>query len=269
MEEERVGEAVRALCCWDNESPRVGIILGTGLGSATSRLETTARIPYADIPHFCQSTAVGHAGEWLCGRWRGTPVAVMSGRFHLYEGYSFEQIGRAIRVMHGLGVDTLVVTNAAGGLSPDLRVGDLVVIEDHVNFAFCNPRRDPVVSGGGPCRSGTFYDRGLHRSALAAAEGAGIRARSGVYIGVTGPNYETRAEYRFFRGLGDVVGMSTVPEATTAANLGMRVLGISTVTNVCDPDHLETTSGEEVAAAARNAADRVGAVIDGVLNGLS
>jgi len=223
------------------------------------------RTPYSDVPHFPRSTALSHAGEWLSGSWEEVPVAVMSGRFHLYEGYSLEEITRPVRVMAALGVKTLIVTNAAGGLAPGLQVGDLLVLEDHINFT----TRFPIAAAGDPpllpCRASLVYAPHLREQVLAAAEREGLPVRSGVYIGVTGPNYETRAEYRFFRRIGDVVGMSTVPEALVAARCGMQVLGLSTVTNVCDPDHLGTTSGEEVAAAARSAERRIRTLLSATL----
>lgn len=254
--------------------PRVGLILGTGLGGIAAELSRVQRVPYSEIPQFPRSTALSHAGEWLFGDWGAsngpaTPVAVMSGRFHLYEGYSFEQVTRPIRVMAALGVRTLIITNAAGGLASGLRVGDLVVIEGHVNFTSQFPceapgepefERLPIAR-----RGGAIYDAALQQGMLKVAEQEGVRVRSGVYIGVTGPNYETRAEYRFFRQIGDVVGMSTVPEAMAAVRCGMRVAALSTVTNVCDPDDLATTSGDEVAAAARGAEDQVRKLLRGFL----
>ncbi len=248
--------------------PRVGLILGTGLGGISAELTGVERVPYRSIPQFPRSTALSHAGEWLFGEWAtgdgpATPVAVMSGRFHLYEGYCFEEVTRPIQVMAALGVKTLIITNAAGGLASGLRVGDLVVIRDHINFTSRFPCGAPGDSDSEaePCplarRGGEIYDAALQEQLLRIAEEAGIRARSGVYIGVTGPNYETRAEYRFFRQIGDLVGMSTVPEALAAVRCGMRVAALSTVTNVCDPDDLATTSGDEVAAAARGAEDRI------------
>jgi purine-nucleoside phosphorylase len=244
---------------------RVGLILGTGLGAVAQGVKVRARIPYREIPSFPVSTALGHAGEWISGEWNGIDLAIMSGRFHLYEGYPFDLIIRPIEVMRELGVETLIVTNAAGGLRPGLRVGDLIVLNDHVNFGFVTPQTPVLPLGGDRGHSRRLYDEGLIDSACRAADVRGIRLFPGTYVGVTGPNYETRAEYRFFRQIGDVVGMSTVPEASAAAALGMRVLGLSTVTNVCDPDDLGVTSGAEVAAAARASEGHLRTILQAVL----
>lgn len=268
-EEDRIEAAVRFLAARTEAPPRVGLILGTGLGGVAAGMTEVSRTPYGEIPYFPRSTALSHAGEWLSGRWENLPVAVMSGRFHLYEGYSLEEITRPVRVMAALGVETLIVTNAAGGLASGLAVGDLLLLEDHINFT----TQFPVAAAGQapllPCRASAAYDPELRQLVLAAAEREGLAVRSGTYIGVTGPNYETRAEYRFFRQIADVVGMSTVPEALVASRCGLRVLGLSTVTNVCDPDHLGTTSGEEVAAAARSAERRIRTLLNATLRDIA
>jgi purine-nucleoside phosphorylase len=242
----------------------VGIILGTGLGALAGEVTGATSVRYEDIPHFPRATAIGHKGQLTFGRLGSASVLVMEGRFHLYEGYDRAALALPIYVLRRFGVQFLIVTNACGGVDPDHEVGDLLIIDDHMDFmlgervgASVSPvrfSREPVAS----CR----YDRELVERAIDAARRIEIVAHRGVYVGVTGPNYETRAEYRLFRGIGgDAVGMSTVPEVTVAASLGMRVLGLSTITNVCRPDALGTTGGNEVAAAAAAAAPRLCAVV--------
>jgi purine-nucleoside phosphorylase len=247
-----------------SERPRVGIILGSGLGSVGDAIEKAAAIDYGDVPHFLQSTAVGHRGRLLCGRLSGVPVIAMQGRFHCYEGYSAAEATFPVRVMKALGIELLVVSNAAGGLNPDFAAGDVMVIDDHINLLNRNPLvgiNDDRLGPRFPDMSAP-YDRGLGDRALAIARRHDFVCHRGVYIAVLGPTYETRAEIRMLRYIGgDAVGMSTVPEVIVAAHTGIRVLGISTITNVCSPDVPHQTSGEEVVATAETARDKLQAIV--------
>lgn len=241
--------------------PKVGIILGSGLGGFAAQVIAEATVPYSAIPGFPVSTAIGHKGQLTLGRFAGHEVAVLEGRFHLYEGYSADQIVRPVRLLTALGVEILIATNAAGGLNPDYRVGDVVVVEDHVNMMWTKPRL-----GSGENSPPEFYDRELVERALAASRVAGVIPQTGVYVGMTGPNYETRAEYRWLRQIGDLVGMSTIPEVVTARALGMRVLALSVVSNACNPDSLEPTDGAHVVAAVAKAEGRIREIVRGVLD---
>ncbi len=251
--------------------PRVGIILGTGLGGFTTQIDVEQSWPYDQVPHFPKSTAVGHRGQLCCGRVAGVPLITMEGRFHLYEGYSAQQITLPVRVMDRLGVELLIVSNASGGIHPQLCVGDIVVIEDHINGMFANPLiglNEPAYGPRFPDMSRP-YASDLIEQSLATARRQGFRASRGTYVSVVGPNYETRAEYRYYRQIGgDVIGMSTVPEVIVAAQLGLKVLAISTVTNVCRPDCLSETNGHEVAAAAASAESKLRVIVREVLEGL-
>ncbi len=249
-------------------TPAVGLILGSGLGAVADAIADPVVIPYGEVPGFARSTAVGHAGRLVCGTIGGRPIVAMQGRFHLYEGWPIEKVVLPVRLMHALGARTLAVTNAAGGVNPRYRVGDLMLIDDQINLMFRNPlvgENDESIGPRFPDMSAP-YDPTLIAAALRAAMTAGIPLQCGVYAGMLGPTYETRAEYRMVRGLGaDAVGMSTVPEVIAAVHAGMRVLGISVITNACSPDDLGETTGEQVASAAAAAAERVRDLILGVL----
>jgi purine-nucleoside phosphorylase len=249
-------------------APQAGIILGTGLGPLAESIDTCAAISYDDIPHFPRSTAPGHRGQLRFGHLAGVPVVAMEGRFHTYEGYGPQQTAFPVHVMNDLGVKLLIVSNASGGMNPHYRAGDVVVVDDHINLMGGGPAlfpRDRTNAASYTFR-GTPYDVALVERALALSQQGNFRAHRGVYIAVRGPNFETRAEYRFFRRLGgDVVGMSTVPEVLAARDCGLRVLALSTVTNVCLPDALKPTSGEIVIATANCAAENVRRIILGVL----
>lgn len=266
-----VQQATQSVRARWNGTPRVGLILGTGLGALAQEIQAEASIPYPEIPHFPQSTVLGHKGQLVCGTLAGQTVVAMEGRFHLYEGYSAAQVTFPIRVMKELGCHFLVVSNAAGGLNSLHRKGDLVVIEDHINLMSVNP-----LIGPNDERLGTRfpdliepYDRGLQRMALQAALESNIVAHRGVYVGVVGPNLETRAEYRFLRGIGaDVVGMSTVPEVLVAVHAGLKVLGFSIVTDMCLPDALVPVSHEEIIAVAQEAEIKLRTIVRKVLEGL-
>jgi purine-nucleoside phosphorylase len=246
-------------------TPRIALILGSGLGGVAAEIEVASSIPYREIPGFPVSTAIGHKGQLTLGHFAGVPVAVMEGRFHRYEGYPAEQITRPIELLRALGVETLIATNAAGGLNPDFGVGDVVVIRDHVNLM--GPQSLGPARTAGPLGDRGLsairpdYDPDLAELTLDAIRQAGGRELSGTYIGMTGPNYETRAEYRFLRQIGDLVGMSTVPEVIAARSLGMRAVGLSVVSNACNPDQLEPTDGAQVVAAVSRAAGLVGTTL--------
>jgi purine-nucleoside phosphorylase len=235
--------------------PRVGAILGSGLGAAAAALTDTVTIPYDSIPHFARSTAHGHSGQLVCGLLHGVPVVVMEGRQHAYEGYPMAQITFPVRVLARLGAELLIVTNACGGLNPQYRTGDLMVIEDHINLMGDNPLigiNDERLGPRFPDMSAPYTPALVE--ALAVARRHNFVAHRGVYVAVTGPNLETRAEYRFLRTIGaDVVGMSTVPEVLVAVHSGLRVLGISVITDMCLPDALEVATVEQILATARAA----------------
>jgi purine-nucleoside phosphorylase len=248
--------------------PRAGIILGSGLGAVGDEIELEQAIEYGEVPHFLKSTAVGHKGRLLCGRLSGVAVVAMQGRFHCYEGYSAERATFPVRVMKALGIELLIVSNAAGGLNPNYAAGDVMVIEDHINLL----NRNPLVGVNDDNLGPRFpdmnapYDRRLGNEALAIARQHDFACHRGVYIAMLGPTYETRAEIRWLRYIGgDAVGMSTVPEAIVAGHAGLRVLGLSTITNVCSPDKAHTTSGEEVVATANTARDKLKAIVSGVI----
>ena len=261
---DKITEAAATIAArWPHE-PAAGIILGSGLGGIASALADRVTIPYDEIPHFARSTAHGHAGQLVCGLLEGVPVVVMEGRQHAYEGYPLSQITFPVRVLRWLGAGLLVVTNACGGLNPMYRTGDLMVIDDHINLMNDNPLigiNDERLGPRFPDMSAP-YTPALIDVALAAARRGDFAAHRGVYVAVTGPNLETRAEYRFLRGIGaDVVGMSTVPEVIVAVHAGLAVLGISVITDMCLPDALEVATVEKILAVARSAEPKLHALI--------
>ncbi len=245
----RIDEAVEHVRNRHDGEPELGIVLGTGLGALVDDIEIEAAIDYEGIPHFPVSTVESHSGRLIFGRLEGRAVMAMQGRFHFYEGYTLQQVTFPIRVMQRLGVRTLIVSNACGGMNPIYRRGDLMRIDDHINLIGDNPLRGPNLDDLGPRFPDMSepYDRGLGVLVDRLALEAGIRLHVGVYVAVAGPNLETRAEYRFLRMIGaDVVGMSTVPEVIVARHGGMRVLGLSIVTDECFPDALEPVDVEEI-----------------------
>jgi purine-nucleoside phosphorylase len=252
---------------WDVR-PRCGIVLGSGLGLVGESVELDTAIDYGDIPHFLKSTAVGHRGRLLCGKLNGVPVALMQGRFHCYEGYSAERATFPVRVMKALGIELFIVSNAAGGLNPHFACGDIMVIDDHINLLNRNPLigvNDDQLGPRFPDMSAP-YDRRLGDRVLAIARKYDFVCHRGVYVAMLGPTYETRAEIRFLRYIGgDAAGMSTVPEAIVAAHAGLRVLGLSTITNICSPDKQVVTSGHEVIATAETARDKLQPIVAGVI----
>ncbi len=244
--------------------PKVGIILGTGLGGVADQIDQEAVIDYAQIPHFPESTVECHAGNLVCGKFNGMDVVAMEGRFHSYEGYSMQEITFPVRVMRAMGAELLIVSCAAGGLNPLYRQGDLIVIEDHINLMGGNPLVGVNDDKLGPRWPDMVepYDQKLVDQALQIALESGIVAHRGVYVAVTGPNLETRAEYRFLRGIGaDIVGMSTVPEVLVAVHAGMKVLGLSIITDNCLPDALKPANIDEIVATANVAAPKLAHIV--------
>jgi len=231
------------------QTPRFGIVLGTGAGQLASAIETEATIPYSELPGFPTSTALGHAGKFVCGRLQNQPVIAMQGRFHMYEGYSAVQSTIGVQTMAQLGVKYLLVSNAAGGINPKFRSGEVMLITSHIDLMFRPvPAAESLIDGLRPAlRSDSVYDLELIAQAEACARQHNFTVHRGIYCGLLGPNYETRSEYRFLRRIGgDTVGMSTIPEVRIASRLGLRVLGLSIVTNVANPDQLARTTGHEV-----------------------
>lgn len=258
--------------------PRVAIVLGSGLGGLADDIEQPHAIPYGDIPHFPRSTVEGHAGRLVFGTLEGVPVVAMQGRFHLYEGYTPQEVVRPVRVMRRLGADVLIVTNAAGGLNPSYRVGDLMAISDHIGLptmAGVNPLRGPNDARLGPRFPAmtSAYDADLRLFAAHAASEGGSVLHAGIYAMVAGPNYETPAELRFLRLIGaDAVGMSTVPEVIAARHAGMRVLAVSCITNetlAVEGAEAPAAVHADVLAAATLAAGRLTGVVRGVLHRLA
>ena len=272
VDESRVGESAAAIRAVWSTKPRVGLVLGSGLAGIADLIHVEASLDYGRIPHFPRVTALGHRGRLICGHLEGVPVVAMEGRCHRYEGHSLFEVTRPVRVLHRLGIELLVLTNASGGLRPGLQSGDVLVMEDHINLMGSHPLRAPL-STAASARQPTHvptYDPQLVERACRVARGLGFTAHTGVYAAMTGPCYETRAEYRFLRRIGaDVVGMSTVPEAILASRLGVSVLGLSAVTNVCRPDDLATTSGEAVLQAARSTETRMRGIVAGVLGAMA
>lgn len=248
--------------------PRAGIILGTGLGSLAAQIEKEVVLEYGEIPHFPRSTSISHTGQLVCGRLEGLGVVAMEGRFHAYEGYTHQQITFPVRVMKALGADLLIVSNAGGGMNPQHDKGDILVIEDHINLMLGNPLIGVNDESLGPRFPDMIapYDPELIAAALEIARQGDFAAHKGVYVAVTGPNLETRAEYRFLRAIGaDVVGMSTVPEVIVAVHAGMRVLGLSIITDRCLPDALQPVSIEDILATAAKAEPNLRKIVLGVL----
>ena len=259
-------DAVAAIRARTTTAPKIAVILGSGLGALAGEVAGATRIPYGDVPGWQRSTAPGHAGELVVGRLEGKDVAVMSGRLHYYEGYDIAAIGFPVRVLRAWGVDTLVITNACGGLNPSFVAGDLMVINDHINFMGANPLRGPNDDRLGP----RFPDMvGTYTEELRElAHSVDHDLREGVYVAVAGPNYETPAELRMMRGWGaDAVGMSTVPEVLVARHGGMRILAIATVTDMATgiPGQIDHVTAEQVLAVANRAGKRLGELIKGVI----
>jgi purine-nucleoside phosphorylase len=253
--------------------PQVGLILGSGLNALADEVQDADRIPYADIPHYGRTSVSGHRGQVVIGHLAGQEVFIMQGRIHCYEGISLQRATLPVRVMHELGIRTLIVTNAAGGINPSYRAGDLMLIQDHIGLMAMtggNPLWGPNDDSLGPRfpPMNKAYDPALRRLALKVAGELGLALHQGVYVGLGGPTFETPAEVRYLRMIGgDAVGMSTVPEVIVARHMDMRVLGISGISNaaVHDPGAEEEASHEEVLAAGKVLVPQLIALLRGVL----
>ena len=248
-----------------DREPVLGIVLGSGLGSLANHIENPVVIPYRELPGFPVSTAVGHKGNFIVGELGGKTVIAMQGRIHYYEGYGMDKVVLPIRVMIGAGIKTLIVSNAAGGTNLAYHVGDLMIIRDHINL-LPNPLIGPNFDDFGPRFPDMTrpYDPRLIKLAVQLGEGLGIKLHRGVYVGGTGPSYETPAEYKYFRTIGgDAVGMSTIPEVIVARHAGIPVFGISVITNEAHDDYAEdfVNDGEDVVKAANAAAERMTSLI--------
>jgi purine-nucleoside phosphorylase len=250
------------------ETPHAGIILGTGLGGLVEEMEIAATLDYETIPNFPKSTATSHRGRLVCGRLEGVPVVVMEGRFHQYEGYPLKKITLPVRVFKRLGAKLMIVSQAVGGLNTMYRAGDVMIIDDQINLMGDNPLvgvNDDRLGPRFPDMSQP-YDPELIDAGLEIARKENFVAHRGVTVAVTGPNLETRAEYRFLRRIGaDVVGMSTIPEAIVAVHCGLRTFGLSVITDMCYPDHAEPINVEQIIATANAAAPKLRAIVCGVL----
>jgi purine-nucleoside phosphorylase len=265
---QRVRAASQVVRARSKLEPRAAVILGTGLGGLADEIDAEASIPYEEIPGFPISTVESHTGRLLLGHLSEQPVVAMQGRFHRYEGYTLPQVAFPVRVMRDLGAEFLVVSNACGGMNPMWDVGDLMLIADHINLLGDNPLIGPNSDELGPRFPDMSepYDLELQRLALDVARDEKITLRRGVYVAVSGPNLETRAEYRFLRIIGaDVVGMSTVPEVLVAIHGGMRVLGVSIITDSCLPDALKPASVEEIIKVAGAAEPKLTLLIKNVV----
>ncbi len=256
----QIKEAVDFIRSKTKLKPEVALVLGSGLGETVSDILVDQEIDYASIPHFPVSTVIGHSGKLLLGSWNNKGVVVMQGRFHYYEGYSLQQVTFPVRVMKQLGAETIFITNASGGLNPDFKVGDLVAINDHINLNSDHPLR-----GKNEDELGTrfpdqhsVYDRALIEKAKTIAEKNNFKLQTGVYVGVTGPTFETPAEYKYMRIIGgDAVGMSTVPEVIVANHMGMKIFCVSVITDEGNPVVPQKVSHADVVKAAKEAGPKM------------
>jgi len=267
-----IEDAVRALRARTALDPRIGIILGTGLGGLTKEIRQETVVDYEEIPHFPVSTVESHHGKLIFGTLGGKKVVAMQGRFHFYEGYALQQVTFPVRVMKFLGVQTLLISNAAGGMNPQFSKGSLMMITDHINLLGDNPLIGPNDDSLGPRFPDMSepYSKALIRLAEKVALDLRIRVERGVFVAVPGPNLETRAEYRFLRMIGaDAVGMSTVPENIVATHMGMQVMGMSIITDECFPDALQPSSVDEIIRVAMEAEPRLTAIMKGVVEHLA
>ena len=264
----RLQDAIAYIRTQSSVTPVAGIVLGSGLGNFTANMEIEVEIPYGDIPNFPVSTVEGHKGRMILGKLEGKPVVVMAGRFHFYEGYSVEEVVFPIRVLKMLGIQTLFISNAAGGVHPDFEVGDLMIINDHISFFTPNPLvgpNDPEMGPRFPDMSEP-YNKDLIAKAKAIGAQLNIRLHEGVYTGVTGPTFETRAEYRLIQLVGGhAVGMSTVQEVITAVHMGLKVFAISVITDLGIREEENVITHEEVLAAAKEAEPKLTALFRGLI----
>ncbi|MBI5958716.1 MAG: purine-nucleoside phosphorylase [Chloroflexi bacterium] len=274
--EEHYREAAAAVKQRLTQSPTVGLILGSGLGTLVEEIKDPLVIPYTEIPHWPPPTVSGHVGRLVVGELEGRPVVAMQGRIHFYEGYTMAQVTLPVRVMRLLGINTLIVTNAAGGLNPGFAAGDIMVIEDHIflpGYAGFSPLYGPNIGSFGPrfTINTHCYSSELRKLAHKVAAASGVTLREGVYVSLAGPAFETPAEVRMLRAAGgDSVGMSTAPEVLVANHMGMRVLGFSTITNVSldNTESVDEVSHEDVLRLGRQIVPRLAALIRGVLREL-
>jgi purine-nucleoside phosphorylase len=271
---EQIDETAQAVRARTNYQPRVAMILGSGLNGLAESVQTADRIPFGDLPHFPVSTVPGHAGRLVIGELEGQIVLVMQGRIHFYEGYSINHVTLPVRVMKRLGIETLIVTNAAGGVNPDFLPGDVMLITDHLNLigmTGANPLMGPNLDELGPRfpDMSQAYDRGLADSARRAASLDKTVLREGVYAGLSGPSFESPADLRFLRMIGaDAVGMSTVPEVIVARHAGLRVLGLSGISNKANLDGSTVTTHEEVIEAGQIITPKIERILRGLLPSL-
>jgi purine-nucleoside phosphorylase len=244
-----ISEAARFIRTKTDLVPKIGIIAGTGLGTLADDVDITTEVKYQDIPHFPVSTVKSHSGKLVFGHIKDKPVVAMLGRFHYYEGYSMKQVTFPVRVLKEIGIDTLIVSNACGGLNPQFNRGDIMIITDHINFQYDNPLIGPNDDTLGPRFLDLYncYDKDLVILAKDTSESLGLPVQQGVYVSVVGPNYETAAEYKMFRIMGaDAIGMSTVPEVLVARHQGTKVLAFSVIADMCVPETLEPISHDAV-----------------------
>lgn len=266
---DKIQDAVATIRGKLTETPKVAMILGTGLGDIVGDIEIDASFEYDEIPHFPTSTVTGHRGRLVCGRMAGVPVVAMEGRFHMYEGYPLKQITLPVRVFKELGVELLIVSNACGGLNPYFHAGDIMVIDDHINLLGDNPLigiNDDRLGPRFPDMCEPYDQQWIDRT-IKIGRDLGLGLHRGVFVAVAGPNLETRAEYRFLRMIGaDVVGMSSVPETIVAVHCGLKTIGLSVITDMCLPDALKPANLEEIIAVAENAAPKLISVVRGIVD---
>jgi purine-nucleoside phosphorylase len=262
---QKIREAVDAIKSRTSITPQIGIILGSGLGSVTDQITDAVSIPYTEIPHFHGTSVEGHAGRMVVGNFHGVPTVFLEGRFHFYEGYSMEEVVFPTRTVCGLGIQTLILTNAAGGVNTRYRAGDVMIIEDHLNLMGENPLKGPNLAQLGPRFPdlSEAYSKDCVEILKIAAKDLGIEVHQGVYAGLLGPTYETPAEIRMYRTLGaDAVGMSTVPESIAANHLGVRVCGMSCITNLAAGLSPQKLSHEEVIENGRKGALKLKKILE-------
>ena len=268
----QIESAANAISKVYSDKPKIGLILGTGLGGLSEQIDKKAVLPYEEIPHFPRSTVESHKGQLVCGTLAGQNILAMEGRFHYYEGYSLQEVTFPVRVMKQLGCEILIVTNAAGGMNPQYSLADLMIIEDHINLMTENPLRGVNDDSLGPRfpDMSAPYDRELIDTAKNVALKLQVPAQTGVFVAVPGPNLETRAEYRMLKAYGaDCVGMSTVPEVIVAAHAGIRVLGFSVVTDLCLPDALEPVELSKILEVAAKGGARLAKLIPEIIGEIS
>lgn len=268
---QKINEAAAFIRSKSDIRPQVGLILGSGLGALADEIQNAIRIDYQEIPHFPISTVEGHAGKLVIGELMGKLVIALQGRFHFYEGYSLQEVTFPVRVFNALGVSTMVVTNACGGINPDLYPGALMFITDHINFIGDNPLIGKNFNELGPRfpDMSTAYDKGLIALGKNVAADLNIDTKEGIYTAVSGPYYYSKAELRMVKGFGsDTIGMSTVPETIVAVHMGMKVLGISCITDMADPDNLVPLEHAHVVAVANEARPKFIRLLSGIIQKL-